>query len=186
MDAIVREALREPDVFALECTTPDTWLLARLALNATLGIAVYGGVAHAAEGVTAIGAGAARSVLVAGGAWTLAMPALIVLGALSGSSVTWRRALLASLVTVSFGGASFLASVPLVALLEVATDGWWMRHLIHVLVLLGVGGSSSLIFCRTMAALEGRSSVLHVLWINLFGVLFLELAWLADLFRFPV
>jgi hypothetical protein len=182
----VLAAIRDPDGFAVACDDPDIPLMAQLATAATLGIATYGGIAHAAEGVTAIGFGAARAVLVAGGAWALAIPALVVLGALSGSPVSWRRALLGSLVTVAFGGGSFLASVPVVSLLEVVTEGWFARHAIHLLVVFGVGGCSSLIFVRTMAALEGSRRVLHHVWIGLFGLLFLELAWLADLFRFAV
>jgi hypothetical protein len=97
--------------------------------------------------------------------------------------VPWRKAALASLVTVSFGGLAFLASIPIVTLLEVSSPSAWTRPLINTLVVVGVGGCSTLVFQRAMARLEGRR-VLHTLFMGVFGLLFVELAFLIDLFRF--
>jgi hypothetical protein len=178
---IVLSAVREPTEFVDR--SPDPRTLGALAAAATLGIGTYGGAIHLAEGVVAVVGGAARAVATAGLAWTLSIPALVVLGALLGSAVPWRKATLASLVTVSFGGLAFLASIPVVMLLEVSSPFDWTRPLVNTLVVLGVGGCSTLVFERAMARLEGRRP-LHRLFMGVFGVLFVEIAFLIDLFRF--
>ncbi|MEQ1569620.1 MAG: hypothetical protein ABMA64_28555 [Myxococcota bacterium] len=175
------EAIREPTEFASR--PPDLLTHATLIAGASLGIGVYAAAIHAAEGVTAMITGCARGLGTAGLAYTLAVPALVVLGALSGSSVPWRRSTGASLVAVNFGGLAFLASIPVVALLELTSPFDWTRPLVNSLVVVGVGGSSTLVFERAMAALEGRK-LTHRLFMTVFGALFVEIAFLIDLFRF--
>lgn len=174
-------AVASPDTFIDE---PPTWSLAlALAASASLAIATYGFAVHLADGSGAALWGALRALFCAGAAWMLAVPALVVLGALLRSPVAWRRAVQASLVTVHFGGMAFVASIPVIWLLDVASPVEWTHALVNALVVIGVGGCSTLIFERTMARLEGRR-FLHRLWMVTFGVLFVELAWLVDLFRF--
>ena len=174
-------AVATPETFTER--TP-TWATAvTLATGASLGIGLYGGAIHLGYGPLSAASGALRAVVCAGAAWTLAIPALVVLSALTRSTVPWCQAVHASLVTVNFGGMAFLASIPVVFLLQVTSPVEWTHALVNVLVLLGVGGCSTLVFERSMAQLEGRR-FLHRLWMLTFGVLFLEFAWLADLFRF--
>ena len=171
-----------PEVAVVD-QTPTFLTMTLLAMGASAGIATYGGAIHAAAGPQALAGGALRALFCAGGAWALAIPALVVLGALTGSPVSWRRAVFGSLLAVNFGGMAFLASIPVVLLLDVASPWDWTHAFVNVLCVLGVGGSATLIFLRTMAALEGPR-VLHHVWMLVFGTLFLELAWLVDLFRF--
>lgn len=174
-------ALERPQEFVER--TPDDATLLALTGGASLGIVVYGGTIHAAEGVGVVVASAVRALVTAGTAWCLAVPALIVVGSLLGSVVPWRRTVFASLITLNFGGLAFLASIPVVLLLELASPFPWTRHLVNTMVVFGVGGCSTLIFERTMARLEGRR-LFHRVWMSVFGVLFLEIAWFIDLFRF--
>jgi hypothetical protein len=129
--------------------------------------------------------GALRALSVAATAWALAVPALVVLGPLLGSPSPWRKVVLASLVAVNFGGLSFMASIPVVMLLEVASPFSWTRPLVNSMVVVGVGSCSTLIFERAMARLEGHRAF-HRVWMGVFGVLFLEFAWFIDLFRFAL
>jgi hypothetical protein len=178
---IMRSAVQRPAHFVDEEADGPTLLA--LAVGASAGITLYGGVIHAAEGVGMVIASAGRALLTAGTAWALSIPALVVISALLGSKVPWRRAVQASLITVNFGGLAFLASIPVVVLLELSSPFSWTRPLIHAAVVVGVGGCSTLIFERTMARLEGRK-LFHVVWMGVFGLLFVEIAWLIDLFRF--
>lgn len=161
----------------------DAHHLAALAAGASTGIALYGGAIHAAQGVGVVLTGALSALVTAGTAWALSLPALIVLGALLGSTIPWRRAVLASLITVNFGGLAFLASIPVVVLMELNSPAAWTRAMVNVLVVIGVGSCSTLIFSRTMAHLEGHR-LFHAVWMAVFGLLFVEIAWLLGLFSF--
>lgn len=158
---------------------------ATLAGIATASIAAWGAAIHVSDGLLAAAHGGLAAVAAAAGAWTLAVPSLVVLGALDGSKLPWRQTAHATLVTVNFGGLCFFASIPVLWLMEHtwAAPGWDPRPLINLLVLLGIGGSSVLVFLRSMRAVE-RFRLLHLAWITLFGALFLELATLFDLATF--
>ena len=173
-----------PDTAAAERPHPELAELASLAGTATATIAAYGAAIHMAEGAGAMLGGAGRAVVTAGAAWALAMPALLVLGALLGSTLPWRRAVHVSLITVAFGGTAFLASAPVIALFELTWGDPFARGVINSLVVLGVGASSAVIFDRVMRRVGGSASWVNWGWMGLFGSLFLELAWLIDLFRF--
>lgn len=177
----VLSALERPGDFVER--EPDDGTLLALATGASVGIGVYGGTIHAAEGVGVVLASGLRALVTAGTAWGLAVPALIVVGSLLGSVVAWRRAVFASLIAVNFGGLAFLASIPVALLLELSSPFPWTRHLVNTMVVLGVGGCSTLIFERTMARLEAPR-LFHRVWMAVFGALFVEIAWFLDLFRF--
>lgn len=174
-------ALRDPTTFGDQPPAAST--LATLAGGASVGIAGFGAAIHAAEGPVAMVLGALRALVAAGAAWGVALPTLVVLGALSASKVPWRWAVQASLIAVNFGGLGFLASVPVVALIDAASPFTFTHPLVVALVVLGVGGSASLVFVRAMGHLEG-SRPLHHVFMGLFGLLFLELAFLTEMFRF--
>lgn len=176
--------LSAPDRFAVSSTTPTIAERIALVALAAGGIAAYGGIAHAAEGGLAMAGGALRALAAGGGAWALSAPALVVLGALGGSSLPWWRSLLLGMITMAFGGGVFLSTLPVVLLMEAVTDAWGLRVGIHLGALVGVGMCATAIFGRTAIALEGKLRGLHVAWMGLFSVLFLELAWLVDLYRF--
>jgi len=181
---LIADAVTNPEGAVAE-RDPPLAHATTLAATATVAIATWGGAIHAADGLGALASGSLAAVAAAGGAWTLAVPSLVVLGALTGSSLPWRRTAYATLVTVNFGGLCFAASVPVIALMEHtwSTAGWDPRMLINGMVLLGIGFSSIIVFLRTMAALEPLR-LLHLVWISLFGALFLELAVLFDLATF--
>jgi hypothetical protein len=159
----------------------DNGRLAALAAGASVGISLYGGAMHAAGGVAPMLDGAWRALVTAGAAWALAIPALVVVSALAGTAVPWRRAVFASLITVNFGGLAFLASIPVVTLLELSIREPAPMLFVHALVVAGVGTCSAVIFDRTMARLEGPG-LFHWVWMAVFGVLFLEIGWFMSLF----
>ncbi|MFT5457304.1 MAG: hypothetical protein ACI9K2_003797 [Myxococcota bacterium] len=168
-------ALAHPEHAVLAPSAPLT--LARLAAGAAGGLGAFGASLHAPEGALAMLGGAGTLVLAAGLAWTVAVPALVVTGALLGSTLDVPRTVHGSLVAVHWGGVAFLASVPVVLLAQLVTHPT-VAHAVGWGALLGVGACTALIFARAMHALEGTRA-LHLAWMGLFGTLFLELAWLA-------
>ena len=118
MSTLILEAVVNPESAVSPDVEPNTRHAAMLAGSATASIAAYGGAIHASDGLLEIGRGALSAVLAAGGAWSLAVPSLVVVGALLGSTLSWRRTVYATLVAVNFGGFCFLASIPIIVLLE--------------------------------------------------------------------
>ena len=175
------DAVRDPESFIDSLPHPSFKDLAILASTAAVGIGVYGGAIHAAEGATHMALGAGRGVLAAGLAWSLSLPSLVIWGR---APLPWRQGVLASLVGVHFGGLAFAASVPVVALFEVATGSLLGRQLFNVLVVMGVGGCTSLVLLRTLSRIEHGVRWSHLAWLTTFSILFLELAWLIDWFSF--
>ncbi len=185
MSTLIFDAVVNPESVVAPDSEPDPHNAGLLTLTATAAIATYGGAIHASDGLFEFGRGALSAVLAAGGAWILAVPSLVIVGALLGSSLSWRRTVYATLVSVNFGGLCFLASIPIIALMEAtwAMPGWDPRLLINLLVVTGIGFSSVLVFMRTMAAMEAPR-LLHFVWISLFGALFIEFAVLGGLTHF--
>jgi hypothetical protein len=180
----VLDAVRTPEDHAQAHTDPDVAELARLAGAASLGVAGWGGMIHWYDGVGSALRGALHAVTVAGVSWGLAIPALVVMSSMVGSKLPTVRLLHASLMTVAFGGLAFLASVPVVGLVDLVYDhSVFARQASNTLCVLGVGACSAFIFFRITDEIE-HLRALHIAWMGLFGTLFLEIAYLTDLFRF--
>jgi len=175
--SLVLEALREPTEFAVrwgkEREAP-LGVFPALAGTAALGIGLYGGMLHAWEG----GLQAARiglyAATAAGIGWGAALPSLVILSGLLGSKLQPRTMVLASLVTVSFGGLALLASIPVLWFFELCVGGPLARAFVELASALGVGACMADVFLRVMAALEG-SAVFHWFWFGLFGLVTLEM-----------
>lgn len=180
----VLDAVRTPEEHAAAHAEPDFAELSRLAAAASVGISGWGGMIHWHEGVGAVLWGALHALLVAGLSWAIAIPALIVLSSLSGSKLPTVRLVHASLMTVCFGGLAFLSSVPVIGLVEVVSGhDVFARVASNTLAVLGVGACSAFIFFRLADDLEGLGLV-HLAWMGVFGTLFIEIAYLTDLFAF--
>lgn len=177
------DAVRTPERHAEthEATTPE---LVRLAAGASIGIGMWGAGIHLYDGWAEALRGGLHTLLIAGGAWVLTIPALIVLSALAGSEIQPRRLVHLSLMTVCFGGMAFAASLPPAQLVGMAFGhDIAIRWLFSSTNILGVGACAALVFFRLVVA-EERLHALHVAWMSAFGLLFVELAILTDLFRF--
>lgn len=188
----VLSALRQPEAFTLDhadrpghprplLRRADRPLFAALTASAALGVGAYGAALHAHAGVGPMLAQGAGAVAAAGGAWMATLPALYVLGTLSGSRLSARTLVLGSLVTVSFGGLAMLASVPVLWFFELALPGPTTRIAVSVLSFLGVGLCMADVFVRVMRTL-GALSWLHLAWLTLLGAVGLELFIVLGLF----
>lgn len=175
--SLVLEALREPTEFAhrwgMEREAPVR-LHAALAGTAALGVGLYGGMLHAWQGALPAVEHGIYAAVAAGIGWSAALPSLVILGGLLGSKLAPRAALLASLVTVSFGGLALLASIPVLWFFELSVGGPGARAFVACAGALGVGACMIDVFTRVMARLEG-SSFFHWFWFGLFGLVTLEM-----------
>lgn len=185
--SLVLQALREPARFAVAHGGParapdDPRLFGALSVAAAIGMGAFGAALHASAGATAMivhGVGAAAA---AGAAWAATLPALYVVGTLTGSRLDARTLVLASLVTVSFGGLAMLASVPVLWFFELALPGAEARLVVSALSFAGVGLCMADVFIRVMRALGGLR-VLHLAWLGLLGAVGLELFVVTGLFH---
>ncbi len=183
-------ALRRPEAFttrfrdrALE-GPPNRFLVPVLLGNAVLGLAAYGLTIGFPEGASGMLAAAAKAPIAAGLAWTLALPALYILGSALGSRLDAPTTFLAALTTVSFGALAMLASVPVSWFFALALPYEAIRLAVHATVFAGVGVCMVDVFLRTMKALEPeRGRFFALVWLALVGVIGGELMLLFDLFR---
>jgi hypothetical protein len=192
----VRAALVAPETFARQAAEAPpapgpAWLpigsradlstMAALAATASLGVGAYGAAMHAHAGLARAASQGLLAVAAAGGAWCATLPALYVLGTLSGSRLAGRVVALGALVTVSFGGLAMLASVPVLWFVELCLPHGWARLLVALVSFAGVGLSMADVFLRVMGTLEGPR-FRHLAWLLLLGLVGAELFWVVGLF----
>jgi hypothetical protein len=127
--------------------------------------------------------GAIRAPLAAGLAWTIALPALYIVGGTLGSRINASTTLLAASVTVAFGATAMLAGVPIAWFFAIAVDEPVVRLAVHVVSFAGVGICMSDVFLRIMGTLEPDvGTVFRYAWLALLSVIGLELFILFDVF----
>lgn len=184
-EAFARAAAAAPPVpgpaWAPLVSRADLSTMAALAATASLGVGGYGAAMHAHAGLLEAARHGALAVAAAGGAWCATLPALYVLGTLSGSRLSGRVVAMGALVTVSFGGLAMLASVPVLWFVELCLPHGWARLLVALVSFAGVGLSMADVFVRVMGALEGVRPR-HLLWLLLLGLVGAELFWVVGLF----
>jgi hypothetical protein len=189
----VGRAVRRPEELACRwqrrrkevSKAPPKAVFAVLLANAVLGTAVYGMVMHMHRGAVGMGQGALLFPTAAGLAWTLAFPALFIIHTALGSRLDFTTTALAALVTVSFGAAAMLASVPIVWFFGLALPYVPVRWAVHLVVFAGVGICMCDVFLRVLRALEPeRVPVFGFIWLALLSSLGTQLFGLFGLFRF--
>lgn len=163
---------------------PTPWIFPLLTAAAILGLGAYGLTLGLHRGAAAMITGAIEAPLSAGAAWSMALPALYILGSSLGSRLDPSTTALAALITCSFGATAMLAGVPVSAFFTLALPWTWARVLVHLTVFAGVGVAMTDVFLRTMRALEPRRSLLFPMtWLALMGTLGAELMLLLGLFE---
>jgi hypothetical protein len=189
-------ALREPEEFAARWErdevryAPPIWLA--LALTAIAGTTCYGMTLGIGHGAGAVGLQSLRLTVAAGLAWSIPLPALYILNSLGGSRLRASTALLAALVTTSWGGLALLASIPIswffaAAIPDLPALGATMAQRlvlgINLIVFTGVGVSMVDVFRRVMLRLEPEA--LAPTWfLVLVGLIGAQLGYLFHLFNF--
>lgn len=184
-------ALRRPESLALrwrdrdEAEAPPVEIFGVLLGIAILGVALYGAVMRAVDGPAAMALGAFRAPLAAGGAWTIALPSLYIIGRALGSRLDSSTTLLAACLTVGFGALAMVGSAPITAFISWVLPFEVTRWLVNIIVFAGVGVAMTDVFLRVMGALEPeRSRAFAVLWLGLVGAIGTELFVLFDVFHF--
>lgn len=182
-------ALRRPEELAVRwrdhSSQASPLLIPVLIANAAFGLAVYGLTMRLHLGFYGMLQGGILAPMAAGISWTLALPALYILGSQLGSRLNFWTTLLAASLTVSFGALAMLASVPINWFFTLALPYASVRLMVNLTVFTGVGICMSDVFIRTMSALEPeRSTDFAYAWLGLLTVIGAELFWLFGLFQF--
>lgn len=183
----VSQTVRRPEALALAWRDGDlagrTAIILALLGTAAFGLAVYGAVMRMHAGPGSMLVGALRAPIAAGLAWTIALPALYIVGGSLGSKLDAGTTLLAAAITVAFGATAMLAGVPIAWFFAVAVDSEAVRLAVHVVSFAGVGICMSDVFLRVMAALEPEGGAgFRVAWLALLSVIGLELFLVFDVF----
>jgi hypothetical protein len=177
------DALRDPEGFiehhAHTATAP---VFVALASTAAAGVGLYGAAMHAWESAPTMLQNAGATVLADGLAWTATVPPLIILGSLAGSRVPPRTRLLATLVTVSFGGLAMLASIPVLWFIELCAPWGVVRLLANLVIFGGVGMCMVDVHLRVMGRLEA-GLFRHLAWLVLIGTLGFEFLVMMDVWQ---
>src|SRR5262249_21546024 len=154
-------------------------------LNAILGIATYGLTMRLHEGVHGMLLASLQAPTAAGIAWVIALPALYIINSALGSRLDLSTTVLSALITVSFGSAAMLASLPINWFFGLALPIPVIRMLVNLVVFAGVGVSMADVFIRVMRALEpARSTKFAYLWLTLVAVIGGEFFKLFRMFEF--
>ncbi len=152
---------------------------------AVAGTAVYGMVMHMHRGVEGMAFGAATFPAAAGLAWGLAFPALYIIHTALGSRLDLSSTALAALLTVSFGAAAMLASVPISWFFALALPYTAVRWAVHLVIFAGVSVCMADVFLRVLKAMEPtRVPAYGIFWLILLTCLGTQLFWLFGLFDF--
>ena len=189
----VGRAIRRPEELAQrwrdrdrdDITAPPKTIFLVLLANAVLGTAAYGMIMHMHRGAAGMGEGALLFPVAAGLAWTLAFPALYIINAILGSRLDFTTTTLAASITVSFGAAAMLASIPITWFFGLAMPYTLVRWLINLVVFAGVSFCMGDVFLRVMKTLEPtRSRAYALIWLFLLTAIGAQLFWLVGLFNF--
>ncbi len=156
-----------------------------LLFNAAFGAAAYGMIMHMHRGLSGMGEGALYFPLAAGLAWTLAFPALYIINSILGSRLDFTTTTLAASITVSFGAAAMLASIPITWFFSLSLPYTFIHWAVNLVVFAGVSFWMSDVFLRVMKTLEPtRSRAYPFIWLVLLTALGAQLFWLLGLFQF--
>jgi hypothetical protein len=189
-------ALREPEEFTRRWHGGEMayswWVFLALALTAVLGTSTYGLTMGILGGPGTILLDAVRCTVAAGLAWGIALPSLYIFNSLSGSRLKASTTLLATLVTVSWGGLAMIASIPInwfftVAFHDLVADRTrvtWLVRGVNLVVFTGVGISMIDIFGRVIEVLEPERGRWPVLWLVVVSAIGGELFYAFGLFQF--
>ena len=191
-------ALREPEEFTRRWHGGEMpyswWVFLALALTAVLGTSTYGLTMGILGGPGTILLDAVRCTVAAGLAWGIALPSLYIFNSLSGSRLKASTTLLATLVTVSWGGLAMIASIPInwfftVAFHDLVADRTrvtWLVRGVNLVVFTGVGISMIDIFGRVIEVLEPKRGRWPVLWLAVVSAIGGELFYAFGLFQFAM
>lgn len=185
----VQSALKEPATFAVAWNNGTTvyrwsvWLA--LLMTAILGTTTYGMTMGLMGGASDILLKGIICTLSAGLAWAIPLPALYILNSLSGSKLSPSSTLLATLVTVSWGGLAMIASIPINWFFTVCIPHAGFIFVVNLVVFAGVGFSMFDVFNRVMHHLEPNRDTAPIWWLYLVGAIGMELFYCFGLFEFP-
>ncbi len=189
----VGRAIRRPESLArrwrdrLEngVDSPPGTVFLVLLFNAVLGTVAYGMVMHMHRGLAGMAEGALLFPLAAGLAWMLAFPALYIVHSLLGSRLDFTTTTLAASITVSFGAAAMLASIPITWFFSLAMPFVIVHWAVNLVVFAGVSFWMSDVFLRVMKTLEPtRSNTYPFVWLMLLTAIGAQLFWLFGIFEF--
>jgi hypothetical protein len=186
--AHVGEALRDPEAFAVRYNNGkvryEWWVWASLVMTAIVGTTTYGMTMGILGGAADVFYKGIACTLSAGLAWAIPLPALYILNSLAGSRLSAGSTLLATLVTVSWGGLAMLASLPINWFLTAAIPHEGFVLLLNLIVFAGVGVAMIDVFQRVMRAIEPEREVTPSSWLLLVGTIGAELFYSTGLFDF--
>lgn len=191
--AEVGRAIRRPEDLAIRWRdrladanqSPHALIFAVLLANAIAGTAIYGLVMHMHRGLGGMLEGALLMPLATGTAWTISFPALYIINSIFGSRLDFTTTALAATVTVSFGAAAMLASVPITWFFGLAMPFEIVRWVTNLVVFTGVSICMADVFLRVMGALDpGSSRTYALVWLALLSLVGMELFWLLGVFNF--
>ncbi|HEX4069568.1 MAG TPA: hypothetical protein VHX68_00295, partial [Planctomycetaceae bacterium] len=164
----VGRALREPEDFAERWRTGavrySAWVWGALLATAILGTTTYGMTMGLLGGPGQVFAKGFICTFAAGLAWAIPLPALYVLNSLAGSKLSISTTILATLVTVSWGGLAMLASIPINWFFTTAIPHPGFVRLVNLVVFAGVGVSMIDVFRRVMCRLEPERQGIYPAW----------------------
>lgn len=181
-------ALRDPETFAVRWNSGEAdyaWpVWASLLATAILGTTTYGMTMGLLGGATDVLYKGMVCTLGAGLGWAIPLPALYVLGSLSGSRLPASSTLLAALVTVSWGGLAMIASIPINWFFTAAVPHPGFVLLLNLIVFAGVGVAMIDVFNRVMRRLEPERGSTPTWWLLIVAAIGSELFYFFELFRF--
>lgn len=181
-------ALKDPESFALRWNRGEVhyplWVWGSLVLTAILGTTTYGMTMGLLGDTSEVLNKAVKFTFAAGVAWAIPLPALYILNSLSGSRLRASSTLLATLVTVSWGGLALLASIPINWFFSTSIPHSGFVFLVNVVVFAGVGVSMADVFGRVMKKLEPQRAAAPMWWLALVGAIGIELFFSFKLFVF--
>jgi hypothetical protein len=184
----VGRALREPEEFAERWRAGavhyNGWIWISLLATAILGTTTYGMTMGLLGGPGEVFAKGFICTFAAGMAWAIPLPALYVLNSLAGSKLSISTTVLASLVTVSWGGLAMLASIPINWFFTTAIPHPGFVLVVNLVVFAGVGVAMIDVFGRVMRRLEPDRGTYPAWWLCLVGALGCELFFHFGLFTF--
>jgi hypothetical protein len=122
--------------------------------------------------------------LCAGLAWAIPLPALYILNSFSGSRLSASSTLLATLVTVSWGGLAMIASIPINWFFTAAIPHPGFVLVVNLIVFAGVGVAMTDVFRRVMERLDPARPVPPVWWLAIVASIGTELFYFFGLFQF--
>jgi hypothetical protein len=187
--ATLQTAYSDPDLFVLrwhrESTPYSLVAFLALALTALSGTLTYGAVLALGQSPQRILESALLNSAAATIAWAAPLPALYILGSLSGMRARVSTVFLASLTTAAWGGMALLAMSPIAAVFAVAyPTNKTLALFIHAISLIFTAASMACIFGRIVDRIEPGQGGGRVWWLFLFVLLKVQLMSSFGILRF--